>query len=77
MVGGLHWYLNRPGFWHGAINPAACWAGGALSLIESALKLAAAKILIRGPKWGFASPWLGIERTILIARVRRSCGSSR
>jgi alkylation response protein AidB-like acyl-CoA dehydrogenase len=38
-VGGLNWYLQRPGFWHGAIGPAACWAGGALSLIEAAAAL--------------------------------------
>jgi len=38
-IGGLNWYLDRPGFWHGAIGPAACWAGGALSLIEGATKL--------------------------------------
>jgi alkylation response protein AidB-like acyl-CoA dehydrogenase len=40
VVGGPGWYLARPGFWHGAIGPAACWAGGALSLIDSATKLA-------------------------------------
>src|SRR6202789_485595 len=40
VVGGPNWYLGRPGFWHGAIGPAACWAGGALSLIEAATKLA-------------------------------------
>jgi alkylation response protein AidB-like acyl-CoA dehydrogenase len=38
-VGGGNWYLTRPGFWHGAIGPAACWAGGALSLIEAASRL--------------------------------------
>jgi alkylation response protein AidB-like acyl-CoA dehydrogenase len=40
VVGEPNWYLSRPGFWHGAIGPAACWAGGALSLIEAATKLA-------------------------------------
>ena len=30
------WYLSRPGFWHGAAGPAACWAGGAQSLINAA-----------------------------------------
>jgi alkylation response protein AidB-like acyl-CoA dehydrogenase len=39
QVGGPDWYLRRPGFWHGAIGPAACWAGGALSLIEAATAL--------------------------------------
>jgi hypothetical protein len=27
-VGEAGWYLSRPGFWHGSIGPAACWAGG-------------------------------------------------
>lgn len=27
-----HWYVDRPGFWHGACNPPACWAGGAEGL---------------------------------------------
>ncbi len=36
---GGNWYLERPGFWHGAIGPAACWAGGALSLVNAARKL--------------------------------------
>jgi alkylation response protein AidB-like acyl-CoA dehydrogenase len=30
------WYLERPGFWHGACGPAACWAGGAIGLIDYA-----------------------------------------
>ncbi len=33
-VGGPGWYLSRPGFWHGAIGPASCWAGGALGLLD-------------------------------------------
>jgi alkylation response protein AidB-like acyl-CoA dehydrogenase len=36
QVGGADWYLQRPGFWHGALGPAACWAGGARSLIAAA-----------------------------------------
>ncbi len=36
MVGGPGWYLDRVGFWHGAIGPAACWAGGAAGLVEAA-----------------------------------------
>lgn len=36
IVGPSHWYLNRPGFWHGACGPAACWAGGALGLVDYA-----------------------------------------
>jgi alkylation response protein AidB-like acyl-CoA dehydrogenase len=38
-LGEIGWYLNRPGFWHGSIGPAACWAGGAQSLIEAAARL--------------------------------------
>jgi alkylation response protein AidB-like acyl-CoA dehydrogenase len=38
-IGGAGWYLERPGFWHGALGPAACWAGGALSLIDAAVKM--------------------------------------
>ncbi len=38
-IGGERWYLDRPGFWHGSIGPAACWAGGALSLIDAATRL--------------------------------------
>jgi alkylation response protein AidB-like acyl-CoA dehydrogenase len=32
------WYVARPGFWHGACGPAACWAGGALGLVDFAMK---------------------------------------
>jgi alkylation response protein AidB-like acyl-CoA dehydrogenase len=37
FVGGVGWYLSRPGFWHGACGPAACWAGGAEGLVDYAL----------------------------------------
>jgi alkylation response protein AidB-like acyl-CoA dehydrogenase len=40
-IGPPDWYLARPGFWHGAIGPAACWVGGALSLIDAVRSLAA------------------------------------
>jgi len=30
------WYVNRPGFWHGACGPACCWAGGAVALVDYA-----------------------------------------
>jgi alkylation response protein AidB-like acyl-CoA dehydrogenase len=36
LVGGEGWYLSRPGFWHGALGPAACWAGGAEGLVDYA-----------------------------------------
>jgi alkylation response protein AidB-like acyl-CoA dehydrogenase len=36
LVCGPGWYLDRPGFWHGACGPAACWAGGAAGLLDYA-----------------------------------------
>jgi alkylation response protein AidB-like acyl-CoA dehydrogenase len=38
FVGLAGWYLERPGFWHGACGPASCWAGGALGLVDYARK---------------------------------------
>lgn len=35
-VGGPGWYLERPGFWLGALGPACCWAGGAAGLVDRA-----------------------------------------
>jgi alkylation response protein AidB-like acyl-CoA dehydrogenase len=37
-VGISGWYLERPGFWHGACGPAACWAGGVAGLLDYARK---------------------------------------
>ena len=39
MIGPANWYLTRPGFWHGALGPAACWAGGAAGLVDAARAL--------------------------------------
>ena len=39
MIGPPNWYLARPGFWHGAMGPAACWAGGAAGLVDAARAL--------------------------------------
>lgn len=36
VVGAPDWYVERPGFWDGAIGPAACWAGAALGLVDAA-----------------------------------------
>ena len=36
-IGPAGWYLSRPGFWHGACGPAACWAGGAMGMVDYAL----------------------------------------
>ena len=37
VIGDPGWYINRPGFWHGACGPAACWAGGAIGLVDFAM----------------------------------------
>jgi hypothetical protein len=34
IVGLDDWYVTRPGFWHGAVGVAACWAGCASGLVE-------------------------------------------
>lgn len=39
VVAPAAWYLGRPGFWHGACGPAACWAGAALGLVDAAERL--------------------------------------
>lgn len=35
-IGEPGWYTERPGFWHGACGPAACWAGGIAGLVDAA-----------------------------------------
>jgi len=36
VLGKAGWYLDRPGFWHSACGPAACWAGGAETIVQYA-----------------------------------------
>lgn len=36
-IGEPDFYLSRPGFWHGAIGVAACWAGGGRGVHEATL----------------------------------------
>lgn len=43
VVGEPGWYLDRAGFWHGALAPAACWAGAAAPLVDAVAAYAAAK----------------------------------
>lgn len=40
-VGSTGDYLNRPGFWHGAIGVAACWLGGARAVAAPLYEVAA------------------------------------
>lgn len=44
-VGGPGDYLDRPGFWHGAIAVAACWYGGAIGLARTVVTTAAQRPL--------------------------------
>lgn len=37
LVGDDRWYLDRPGFWLGALGPAACWGGAAIGLVDHAV----------------------------------------
>jgi alkylation response protein AidB-like acyl-CoA dehydrogenase len=38
VICGPNWYIDRPGFWQGACGPSACWAGGAIALLDYALR---------------------------------------
>jgi alkylation response protein AidB-like acyl-CoA dehydrogenase len=38
ILGEARGYLERPGFWHGACGPAACWAGGAQGIVDYAMR---------------------------------------
>jgi alkylation response protein AidB-like acyl-CoA dehydrogenase len=67
VVGPAGAYLARPGFWHGALGPAAVWAGGTRGLIEVAADVAgagadahdrAALGRLRALEWA-TSAWLG------------------
>lgn len=40
VLGGPGWYLDRVGFWQGALAPAACWAGGAIGLVDHCFRIA-------------------------------------
>lgn len=42
-VGDPEAYLNRPGFWHGAIGVAACWLGGARRVADPLYRCAASQ----------------------------------
>jgi alkylation response protein AidB-like acyl-CoA dehydrogenase len=53
-VGGPNWYLDRTGFWHGALAPAACWAGGAIGLADHCVA-----VLVGGEPDGHTSGRLG------------------
>lgn len=37
VVGRENWYVQRSGFWQGAVGPAAAWAGGAAGLLDYAM----------------------------------------
>ena len=37
-IGPPNFYLERPGFWHGATGVAACWYGGARGLVQEVVR---------------------------------------
>jgi hypothetical protein len=39
VIGDSDWYMRRAGFWNATVDMAACWAGGAISLIDAAREL--------------------------------------
>ncbi len=65
------WYLERPGFWHGALGPAAVWAGGAFGLVDAALARstksphgAAQRGALRADAWNLRQILLGAGREV-------------
>jgi alkylation response protein AidB-like acyl-CoA dehydrogenase len=38
VIGDAEFYLNRPGFWFGAIGVAACWYGGAVGIVNDLVR---------------------------------------
>jgi len=48
VVGPPGFYLDRPGFWYGAIGVAACWGGGAAGLVDAVQAELDAKLAQRG-----------------------------
>lgn len=40
IVGTPGWYLDRPGFWPGAVGVAACWFGGAVGVVQPLVQAA-------------------------------------
>jgi hypothetical protein len=44
VVGDPGFYTRRVGFWHGALGPACCWAGGAAGLVDAAMKAVADRV---------------------------------
>lgn len=56
-LGGPGWYLDRPGFWHGAVGVAACWAGGLQGVAE------------RATSWWRSGPHAAAHRAAVDARA--------
>ncbi len=61
VVGGPRWYLDRPGFWHGALGPAACWAGGAAGLVDAAWRMGRDDAHSRAQLGGLAAAAWGLR----------------
>ncbi len=53
-VGDPGFYLDRPGFWHGAIGVAACWAGAARGIYDGVISHVKADNPHAAAHWGRA-----------------------
>jgi len=67
-IGRPDWYLHRAGFWNGTVGAAACWAGGAMSLIDAAREFK--------PKQHYARAHLGAMEAIAwqLGAILDQCG---
>lgn len=71
-VGGPRAYLDRPGFWHGAIGVAACWHGAAVGVARRLLAAAGRREL--GPH---AAAHLGAVDTALAGAAAALAAAAR
>lgn len=72
-LGAPEFYLQRPGFWQGSINVAACWFGGALGLGRGVLsRLDGDNDSHRWAAFGALSSELELMQGTLIAAARET-----
>jgi len=65
--GDRDWYFERAGFWLGALCPAACWAGGALGLLDYAISVARDHPISQAHLGRMLSAAFGMESALLAA----------
>ena len=74
--GAPDFYLTRPGFWHGAVAVAACWAGGARGLVDRYLHVTRAMTPTALPIMERWPPNAGrMTAALSPSRARDRCGS--